>query len=166
MKLVSSHRSTVEPGSREYPAPAVPNSRRPTQRRPRHRRAILQCAQCGADPHADTGRTDGGLMVHMSQKHRGQTLTPESVAQLRQLDRAACVICSTIQSRPGNHCNHCRANAATLETVVGNIFQDWRPQPQVSPLSPSLSTPHTNTPPPPGCLLCCLLFVLAVDHGC
>ena len=32
-------------------------------------------------------------MTHMSQKHGGQTLTAESIAQLRQLDRAACVIC-------------------------------------------------------------------------
>ena len=39
----------------------------------------------GADPLAYTGRTDSGLMVHMNQTPGGQPLTPESVAQLRQL---------------------------------------------------------------------------------
>ena len=37
-----------------------------------------------------------GLMVHMVQKLGGQQLIQESVAQLRQLDRAACVLCDTI----------------------------------------------------------------------
>ena len=35
-------------------------------------------------------------MGHMGQKHGDQPLIQESVAQLRQLDRAACVICGTI----------------------------------------------------------------------
>ena len=35
----------------------------------------------------------------MSEKHGGQTLTQVSVAQLRRLDRAACVTCGTIRSR-------------------------------------------------------------------
>ena len=101
------------------PVPAVtaprtiPNSREPTQQRPRHQRALLHCAQCGADPHAYTGHTDGGLMEHMRHKHGSQTLTQESVAQLRQLDRAAFVICGSIWSRPGNRYTHCRAHTAT-----------------------------------------------------
>ena len=37
-------------------------------------------------------------MTHMSQKHGGQILAPQSIAQLRQLDRAACVVCATIRS--------------------------------------------------------------------
>ena len=83
------------------------NFRRPTQQRPRHQRAFLQCAQCGADPLAYTGNSDSDLMEHMSPKHGGQPLTQESVAQLRQLDRAACVICGTTRSRRGELCNHC-----------------------------------------------------------
>ena len=73
--------------------PTMPNTRRPTQQRSRRQTAFLQCAQCGEDPHAYTGHADCGLMEHMSQKHGGQTLTQENVAQLRELDRAACVIC-------------------------------------------------------------------------
>ena len=42
--------------------PTMPNSPRPTQRRPRHQRAFLQGAECGADPLAYTGHTHGGLM--------------------------------------------------------------------------------------------------------
>ena len=63
---------------------------------------------------------------HMSQKHGGQPLTQESVAQLRQLDRAACVICGTIRSRRGNRCNHCKAGTATRDIIVGDIFQERR----------------------------------------
>ena len=68
--------------------PTVPNSQRPTQQRPRHQRAFLQCAQCGADPLAYIGHADCGLTGHVSQKHGGQPLAQESVTQLRQLDRA------------------------------------------------------------------------------
>ena len=39
-----------------------------------------------------------------------------SVAQLRQLDWAACLICGSIRFRQGNRCNHCRADIATRET--------------------------------------------------
>ena len=84
------------------------NSRRPTQQRSRHQRVYLRCAQCGADPEAKTGSTDSGLMEHMGHKHDGQPLILESVAQLRQLDRAACRICDT----------------ATRDFLVGDIFQD------------------------------------------
>ena len=69
--------------------PTMPNTRRPTQQLSRHQTAFLQCAQCGVDPHAHTRHAGGGLVGHTSQKHGGQTLTQESVAQLRQLDRAA-----------------------------------------------------------------------------
>ena len=62
----------------------------------RQQRAFPQCAQCGADPHA-YNQTESGLMANMSQKQGGQTLTPESGAWLRLLDRAACVICCTIR---------------------------------------------------------------------
>ena len=62
---------------------------RPTQQRSRHQRAYLRCAQCGADPEAYAGSTDTGLMGHMEQERGSQPLVQESVAQLRQLDRAA-----------------------------------------------------------------------------
>ena len=42
----------------------MPSPRRPTQQRPRHQRAFLRCAQCGADPQAHAGKTDTGLMIH------------------------------------------------------------------------------------------------------
>ena len=95
-----------------------------TQQRPRQQRANLQCAQCGADPQAYTGHTDNVLTAHMRQKHGGRTITPESVAQLRQLDRAACVICDTIRSRQCNRCNHCRADTAPRNQDT--FFQDQR----------------------------------------
>ena len=101
----------------------MPNPRRLSQERSRHQRAFLWCAQCGADPQAFVGSTDPGLMIHMGQKHGGQSLIRESVAELRQLDRAACVICGTIRSRRGNHCNHCRADSATRDIFVGDVFQ-------------------------------------------
>ena len=72
---------------------ADPNSRRPTEQRSRHQRDHFRCAQCGADPEACTGSTDSGLMEHMG---------ISKVTQLRQLDRAACVICGTVRSRRGN----------------------------------------------------------------
>ena len=99
--------------------PTMPNSRRPTQQRPRHERAYLRCAQCGADPHTFSGGSDNRLMIHMGRKHGGQSRIQESVAQLRQLGR-------TIRSRRGNRCNHYRADTATRDILVGDIFQDRR----------------------------------------
>ena len=48
-----------------------------------------------------------GLMLHMFQKHGGQQLVQESVAQLRNLDRAACVARDTVRSRRCRRCNFC-----------------------------------------------------------
>ena len=53
--------------------------------------AVTTASQCGSDPEVYTRNTDHGIMMHMVQKHGGQPLIQESVAQLRQLDRAACV---------------------------------------------------------------------------
>ena len=50
----------------------------------------------------------------------------ESVAQLRQLDRAACVLCDTIRSWRCHRCSHCRRNTPTRDIIVGDIFQDRR----------------------------------------
>ena len=101
----------------------MPNTRRHTQQQSRHQRAFLQCAQCGADPHAYTGHTDSGLMGHHgaqeSETRRPTQHIQESVAQLRQLDRAACVTCGTIQSRLGNRCEHYRTDTAIWKIVVG-----------------------------------------------
>ena len=87
--------------------------RRATVRRPgqQPRKVFLQCAQCGTDPEAYVGHSDHGLMTHMSQKHGEQTLTPESLTQLRQLDRGVCVVRGTIRSRRESlqslPCGHC-----------------------------------------------------------
>ena len=53
-------------------------------------------------------------MTHMSQKH-GNPL--ESTAQLRQLDRAACVVCAAIRSRRGNRCHFCGQHFPRLATA-------------------------------------------------
>ena len=71
----------------------------------------------------------------------GPSHTQESVAQLRQLDGTACVICGTIRSRRGNRCNHCRTDTATRDRVVGKKFQDRR-QPDHPGATTSLPTRH------------------------
>ena len=71
----------AQPDHAERPSPMMPNSRRRAQQQPRHQRAFLQCAQCGADPRAYTSSSDSGLMGHMSQVHRGQPLVQVSTAQ-------------------------------------------------------------------------------------
>ena len=76
----------------------------------RGREGHLRCAQCGPDPAAFTGATDHGLMLLMVQKHGGQQLTQESVAQLRNLDRAACEACDTIRSRRCHRCRFCKSD--------------------------------------------------------
>ena len=101
------------PAAQPIPQSEPRNSRRPTQQRPRHQRPFIQCGQCGADPHAYTGHADSGLIGHMCQKHGGQPLAQESVAQLRQLGRGACVILlhhvvaarEPLQSLQGRHRN-------------------------------------------------------------
>ena len=94
------------------------SSRRPTQQRVRQQWGYLQCAQCAADPQAHVGHSDSGIVTPESQRHGGQTLTPE--------DRAACGICCTIRSRRGNLRNHSRADTGTRDLVTGSIFQDRR----------------------------------------
>ena len=61
-----------------------------------------------------------GLMLHMVQKHGGQRLLPESVAQLRNLDRAACIACDTIGSQRCLRCTFCGSGAPLrdLRTTV------------------------------------------------
>ena len=90
------------------------------RREPRggQRRAVLgqvssieECF-CGATSavqiHRYIGNTDHGLMTHISETYDVQTLTPETIAQVRQLDRGAFVVCGAIRSRRGNRCNFCR----------------------------------------------------------
>ena len=68
----------AQPDHVDRPSVTMPGSRRPSQQR-----CSMRCgpARLGSDE---------GLVVHMGQKHGGQPLIQESVAQLRQLDRAAC----------------------------------------------------------------------------
>ena len=87
---------------------------------------IPPCAQCDSDLEAYIGSTESGLMMHMGQKHGGQQLSQESVAQLRQLDWAAFVFCGTVRSRWGNRCNHCKTDTATQNMKVGHVFQNRR----------------------------------------
>ena len=95
LQLTNSPAAT-QPTRTAAASPPMHNSRRPTQPRTRQQREYLRCAQCGSDPEAYIGSTDSGLMTHMRHKHGGQHLLQESVAQLRQLGRAACVFCGTI----------------------------------------------------------------------
>ena len=99
-----------------------------TRRETQYRAAGLHYArsQCGLDPEAYVGSTDSGFMEHMEHGHGRQPLIQESVAQFRQMDRAACVTGGTVRSRRGNRCNHCTADIATRDTLVGDIFQDRR----------------------------------------
>ena len=78
----------------------------------------------------------------VSQQHGSQQITQESVAQLRQLDRAACVICGTIRSRRGSRCNHCKT--ASRDINVGDVFQDRRQPGHQS--ATSRPTPHQPSP--------------------
>ena len=67
----------AQPDHADRPSVMTPNPRRPTRQWPRHQRAFLRCAECGADPHAYVGGSDNGLMAHMGQKHGGQSLIQE-----------------------------------------------------------------------------------------
>ena len=81
-------------------------------------RGMVHCAPCGPDPHANGGNSDQVFTTHMRARNVGgrETLTPESIAQLRQLDRGACLVCGFIPSRRRHRCNRCRADTATRET--------------------------------------------------
>ena len=50
------------------------------------------------DAHVFTGKDSRGLVQHLVRVHLGQTLNVETAAQLRQLDKAACIICNSIPS--------------------------------------------------------------------
>ena len=62
----------------------------------------------------------------VGQQHGGQQLSQESVVQLKQLDRAACVFCGTTRSRRGNRCSHCKKDTETRDISAGYTFQDRR----------------------------------------
>ena len=65
-------------------------------------------------------------MQHMVQKHAGQLLLPDSVGQLRCLDRAACTACGTVRSRRCRRCTLCGSDTPLRERHVGDTFQDSR----------------------------------------
>ena len=48
------------------------------------------------------------------------------VAQLLQLDRAACVLCDTLRSQRCNRCCHCKKDTPTRDIAVCDVFQDRR----------------------------------------
>ena len=104
--------------TRRAPSPPVPTSRRATQPRSRQQRHCLRSAQCGSDPDVFTGNKDHGLMMHMGQKHGGSAADSRKCAQLRQLDRAACVSCGTIRSRRCSRCNRSKRDTATRDITV------------------------------------------------
>ena len=58
----------------------------------------------------------------MSLKHGGQQVTQESVAQFRQLDRAARAICGTIRLQRENRCNHCMADTTTHTSLTPHSY--------------------------------------------
>ena len=132
----------------------MPNSRRPTQTRVRQQQQeYFRCAQCGPDPKAFRGATDHGLMLRMVQKLSGLQLIHESVAQLRQLDRTACVFCDTVRSRWCHRCSHCKGDTPQ-DFVVGDTFQDRRRlgHQNAAPVgSPTAHQPPRGSQPvPPG----------------
>ena len=107
------------------PAPPPTAMRRPTSHHPRpkqqQQRVFLQCAQCGTDTEGYKGCSDHS---RVSQKHGGQIIIPESIAQLLQLDRGAFVVCGTIRSRRSDRCKCCRADTSTRETLLWAISVD------------------------------------------
>ena len=68
--------------------PAVRSPQRQLRLKPQPRE-YLRCAQCGSDPAPHVASSDHGLMLRMGQKHGGQRSLPESIGQLRHLDRGA-----------------------------------------------------------------------------
>ena len=96
-------------------------SRRTAQPRSRQQRDHLRFVQCGTDPEVYTGTSDHHLMLHMVQKHGGQQVIQESVAQLRQLDRAASVLCDTIRSRQCTRRSHRKKDTPTRDITKGDV---------------------------------------------
>ena len=120
----------------------------PGHERPRQE---LQCRN--GDPAALKGATDHGLMLRMVQKHGGQQVIHESVAQLRHLDRAACVLCDTIGSRRCHRCSQCeglRHSEISLLVISSKAVDnlDTRMQrPRARP--PNTKLFHSSQPVPP-----------------
>ena len=95
-------------------------------------RVLSLCTVLSKSLPAHTASTDGGLMQHMGQKHGGQRLLPDSVGQLRCLDRAACVLCGTIRSQ--RCCGLCNSN--TFRTDDRPDIRVQRPASKSRPVPP------------------------------
>ena len=65
-------------------------------------------------------------LLHMVQKHGRQRLLPESVTQLRDLGRAACLACDAIRLRRCRRCTFCGSGTPFRDLLVGDTFQDRR----------------------------------------
>ena len=65
-------------------------------------------------------------MKHRGKKHGGQVLLPDSVRQLRCLDRAACVARGTSRSQRYSRCNFSGSDTPLRELRVGDTFQGRR----------------------------------------
>ena len=59
-------------------------------------------------------------------KHEGQRSFPESVAQLRNLGRAACIPCDTVRSRRCRRCTVCGSDTPLRDLRVRDTFEDRR----------------------------------------
>ena len=93
-------------------------------------------------------------MQHMGHKHGGQQLLPDSVGQLRWLDRAACVACGTIRSQRCRRCNLCGRDTPLRELRVGDTFQDrrqaWHQDAAAGGPATRQQLPQSSQPVPPG----------------
>ena len=87
-----------------------------TQPRSRQLRDYLRGAQCGSDPEVYIGNFRSMVASNWFKR----------VAQLRQLDCAACVFCDTSRSQRCNRCSHCKKDTPTRDITVGDVLQDRR----------------------------------------
>ena len=145
--------SPAAPALPAPPSPTMRNARRPPWPK-QVPREYLRCAQCGPVADAPSASSDGGLMQQKGQKHGGQVLLADSVAQLRWLGRRACVFCGTTRSERCWRCNYCGSDTPLRELRVGDTFQDRR-QPGHQDVAARGTAagqqhPQSSRPVPPG----------------
>ena len=78
----------------------------------------LRCHMCVSEPYQAAEAR--GLMQHLGRAHLGETLSAETIAQLRALGRGACVKCEGIRVRTNPQCQHCGGATSTRPLRLGD----------------------------------------------
>ena len=97
---------------------------------------FLKCKQCSGLPFRP--KAAAGLVIHMNNRPPGAKLTADTVKQLSQLHRAACIHCGSIRKAFTPTCYKCGFLTRTRKVIISDAIPDHRDVAEGSAAPPRL----------------------------